>query len=67
MTRPTVDGIAGEFLNSSYAPQPTTDGWLSTRLADYLRCRHLDRLVVDRDVFDLLVNRVMELRARRRR
>ena len=59
----TVDVLAGEFLDSPYGCQPYSDGCLSRRLAEFLAARHLERIVADRDAFDVVLNGVMKARS----
>lgn len=60
--RYTLDSLAREFLRSPFGAEYGADGWLSRQLTAFLATRKLGRLAADRDVFDLLLNRVMECR-----
>lgn len=62
-----LDTIAAEFLDSAFGAQSCATDSLSCCLATYLTTRRLGRLVSDRDAFDLLINRVMAVRAGPRR
>ncbi|BBX65807.1 hypothetical protein MSAS_49810 [Mycobacterium saskatchewanense] len=54
-----VDGLAFQFLDSSYATNVYADWSLDQRVEGFLRHRGLVRLAEDGDAYELILNRVM--------